>query len=159
MDGLPWHPSVVHFPLVLAVLVPFLGMLLWWSTRTEDSLAARAFRLPLLAQGIALVTAIIAQRTGDSDHHRVEDVVDRALIHAHEDAGELFTIATGVVFAVWFAAALAREAGVARKAAIVAIALGLAAAGLGLRAGHGGGELVYTHGAAEAWRGAPEGAP
>lgn len=152
MNGLPWHPSIVHFPLALAVLTPVLGAILWWATRSDDGLAQRAFRLPFAAQVVALITAIIAQRTGDGDHHRVEEVVDRALIHAHEQAGEFFTIATGVVLAAWFASAAAKEAKVARNAAILAILLGLVAAGLGLRAGHFGGELVYTHGAAEAWR-------
>jgi len=57
----------------------------------------------------------------------------------------------GVVLAIWFASALAREAKVARTAAAIAIAVGILAAGLGMRAGHAGGELVYTHGAAKAW--------
>lgn len=155
MDGLPWHPSVVHFPLVLGLLVPLLGAILFWFTRSDDTLAQKAFRLPLAAQAFALITAIVAQRTGDGDHERVEDFVDTALLHGHEEAGELFTIATGVVFAIWFASALAREAKVARSAALVAVAAGIVAAVLGMRAGHLGGELVYIHGAADAWKAAP----
>ncbi len=152
MDGLPWHPAIVHLPLSLAVLIPLLGGTLWWVARKDDQLAGWVFRLPLGAQIMALVTAIISQRTGDADHSRVKEVVDIAIIHAHEEAGEMFTIACGVVLAIWFASAAAREAKVARTAALIAIVAGLVAGGLGLRAGHLGGELVYTHGAAEAWR-------
>lgn len=154
MDGLPWHPAIVHFPIALAVLIPVLGAVLWWVARADDQLAKWVFRLPLGGQVLALATAVIAQRTGDGDHSRVEEIVDAAIISAHEDAGEFFTIATGVVLAIWFASALAREAKVARNAALIAIVAGLVACGLGLRAAHFGGELVYTHGAAEAWYGA-----
>jgi hypothetical protein len=154
MDGLPWHPAIVHFPLSLAALIPVLGAVLWWVARSDDQLAGWVFRLPLGGQVLALVTAIVAQRTGDGDHSRVKKVIDDTLIQAHEQAGEQFTIAMGVVLAIWFASALAREAKVARTAAAIAIAVGILAAGLGLRAGHAGGELVYVHGAAEAWHGA-----
>ena len=162
MNGLPLHPAIVHFPLAFAVLVPLLGVavLLW--TRERDALTMEALRLPAGLQLITLVAAFFAQRTGDEDHHQVEDVVERALIHAHEEAGELFFIATGVTMLLWFAAAVSTRADVARKAAMLAVVAGLVAAGLGLRAGEKGGELVYHHGAADAWPApvdAPAGAP
>ena len=152
MDGMPLHPALVHFPIAFALLTPFLGAALLWWTRERDNLAREALRIPAVLQLVTTVAAFGAQRTGDEEHHEVEDVVERALIHAHEESGELFFIACIATALVWFASAVATKPGVARKAAVVAVLVGLVAAGLGLRAGHMGGELVYLHGAAEAWR-------
>lgn len=151
MNGLPLHPAIVHFPLAFALLVPLLGIAILIWTRDRDALTLEALRLPAALQLVTLVAAFAAQRTGDDDNRLIEDIVDRAVIHAHEEAGELFFIATGVTMLVWFASAVSRKAAVARKAAVLAVVVGLVAAGLGLRAGEKGGELVYHHGAAEAW--------
>ena len=152
MNELPLHPAIVHFPIAFALLIPFLGagFLLW--TRENDSLVQQVLRVPLALQVVTVVAGFVAQRTGDEEHHRVEDVVDRGLIHEHEEAGELFFIACIVTLLAWFASAVAKEPDLARKAAILAVVLGLVTAALGLRAGEMGGELVYIHGAAEAWK-------
>ncbi|MCO4771033.1 MAG: hypothetical protein KDA24_13445 [Deltaproteobacteria bacterium] len=152
MNGLPLHPAIVHFPIAFAVLIPFLGaaFLLW--TRENDSLAQQLLRVPAVLQVVTAIVAFIAQRTGDEDHHQVEDFVDRALIHEHEEAGELFFIGSIVTAVFWFASAVAKKPDMARKAAITAVVVGLVAAGLGLRAGEMGGELVFIHGGAEAWK-------
>lgn len=152
MNGLPLHPAIVHIPIAFALLVPFLGAVFLMMTREEDSLAQRLLRVPAGLQLVTVVGAFFAQRTGDEDHHRVEDFVDKALIHEHEEAGELFFIACIVTLLPWFASAIAKEADVARKSAITGILCGLVAAWLAVRAGDLGGALVYHHGAAEAWR-------
>jgi uncharacterized membrane protein len=155
MNGLPLHPAIVHFPIAFALLVPVLGAAVLWWTRQRDELAREALRIPAALQAVVAVGCFFAQRTGDDEHHEVEDVVDRALIHAHEESGELFLIVSLVTLVAWFASAVAGRVALARKAALVAVVLGIVAAGLGLRAGHKGGELVYEHGAAEAWRPSP----
>ena len=151
MNDLPLHPSLVHFPIALAVLVPILGALLLLGTRRDDATAHRAFRLPTLAQAAALLFGLAAQRTGDGDHHEVEKFVDRAIIHAHEEAGELFLITAGVTLVLWFAAAAAARVDLGRKVAVAAVVVGIVGGGLALRAGHKGGELVYRYGAAGAY--------
>jgi len=151
MNGLPLHPAIVHFPLALSVIVPLLGVALLVWTRRNDDLAVQVLRIPAALQILTVLGAFAAQRTGDDDHHIVEEIVDRNLIGEHEDAGELFFIALGVTLVIWFASAAAKRPAVARKAAIVAVVAGLVAAGLGLRAGELGGALVYHHGAAGAW--------
>ncbi len=152
MNELPLHPAIVHFPIAFALLIPFLGagFILW--TRENDSLVQQVLRVPLVLQVVTVIAGFVAQRTGDEDHHRVEDFVDRGLIHEHEEAGELFFIACIVTMLAWFASAAAKKPDLARKAAITAVILGLVTAALGIRAGEMGGELVYIHGAAEAWK-------
>jgi len=152
MNGLPLHPAVVHIPIAFALLIPFLGAVFLMWTREEDALAQRILRVPAVLQAITVVAAFGAQRTGDEDHHKVEEFVDRALIHEHEEAGELFFIACIVTLLPWFASAIAKRADVARKSAITGILFGLVAAWLAVRAGDLGGALVYHHGAAEAWK-------
>ena len=35
MFNLPLHPVVVHFPIVLGSLLPFLALMLWWAIKKE----------------------------------------------------------------------------------------------------------------------------
>ena len=35
MFDLPLHPVVVHFPIVLGTLLPFLALLLWWAIKKD----------------------------------------------------------------------------------------------------------------------------
>lgn len=151
MDGLPLHPALVHFPIAMGLVIPIVGAALLVATRRDDALVGRALWLPAGLQFLCVVLAFFAQRTGDEDHHLVEDFVDRALIHAHEEAGEVAFISAGVTLLVWFVAAVAKNPGLGRKAGWAAVAVGLVAMGLALRAGKLGGELVYLHGAAQAF--------
>ena len=35
MFDLPLHPVVVHFPIVLGALLPFLALLIWWAIKKD----------------------------------------------------------------------------------------------------------------------------
>ena len=144
---LPLHPIVVHFPIVLAVLLPIFALGALWAIR-KGTTPRRAWSIPAaLAVALAL-SAFVAVKTGEADDERVESVVPEQPIETHEEAAESFLMLSGAL-------ALLTAAGLVRGR-IGGVARGLGTAGaVGLVAlagyvGHSGGKLVYEHGAASA---------
>jgi uncharacterized membrane protein len=144
----PLHPAVVHFPVVLAVLLPIFAAGALWAIR-KGARPARAWAIPLAVAAALSLSAWVAVQTGEAQDERVERVVAEAPLEAHEESAELFLTMSGVLLVV-AAAGLVRGAvgRSARLAATVgAVALVVAAA----RVGHSGGQLVYRYGAAAAY--------
>ena len=147
----PIHPAIVHFPIVLTVLLPLLvaGALLLARKGTP----IRTAWLGVTAAAALLAgSAWLAVETGEQQEERVEDLVGEAAMDTHADRAELFLFfAAGTLLLT--AAGLARgRLGQAGRVAATVAALGLLPAGY--RVGHSGGELVYKHGAAQAYVGA-----
>lgn len=149
MDGLFFHPKLVHVPMALGVLMPLVagGLLLaWW----RKWLPPRGWIVAIALQAVLLASGILAMTSGDAEEERVEDVVAERFIEAHEEAAEVFVWASGGVLAVMILAGAlgSRRGGLATA---TAAALGtLVVLGLGYRTGEAGGRLVYQHGAAQA---------
>ena len=158
MESLLFHPKVVHLPIALAVLMPFLSgavAVSWW----RRWIPARGWLLIVGLQAILLAGAITAARTGEVEEERVEGVVAEAAIEAHEEAAETFVWASGAALVLMLVtlAFLGGRAG--RPLAAASVAATLLVFGLGYRTGHAGGELVYRHGAAAAYLDQPASAP
>jgi uncharacterized membrane protein len=153
MPTLPLHPALVHVPLGLAFVVPLvavaLAVSLWRGRSTRQSLAVLVLLQALLVGG-----GFAAMQTGEHDEDRVERIVPDAAVEAHEQRAELFVWAAAAVLAVTVAS-LVVPAGALAPTAALAAAGALAVAFLALRTGQAGGAIVYTHGGALAYRGAP----
>lgn len=144
----PLHPAVVHFPLVLAVLLPVVALAGLWMIR-RGSQARRAWALPLAVAAALTLSAWVAVQTGESQEERVERVVADQPLDAHEESAELFIWAAGTVLVIVAAGLLP---GVAGKSARVLGVLGaIVLVASAVRVGHSGGQLVYVHGAASAY--------
>lgn len=146
----PLHPAVVHFPVVLAVLLPIFAIAAIWTIRRSGA-PRRAWAVPLAIAGALLLSSWLAVQTGEAQEERVERVVADQPLHAHEEAAESFMSATMVVFVVIAAGMLPGLAGKSARAlgTVGAVVLVAGAAWVG----HSGGELVYQHGAASAYAG------
>lgn len=148
MAGLPLHPLVVHFPIVLVILLPIVAGVALWAIR-RGAAPRRAWLAPL-AVGLALtVSAFVAVRTGSAQEDRVEDVVSERAIHTHEEAGERLLVLSGVLVLVAAAGLAKGTIGHAGRLLSTAGAVALVAAGV--QVGHSGGQLVYRDGAASAY--------
>jgi uncharacterized membrane protein len=144
----PLHPAVVHFPIVLAVLLPL--FLLGGLVAVRRGVApARAWALPLVVTAALAVSAFVATRTGAGDEERVEEVVAESAIHDHEEAAERFLVLSEVLLLV---AALGLLRGYfGTSARFLAAAGSIAVLAAGVQTGRAGGELVYREGAASAY--------
>jgi uncharacterized membrane protein len=144
----PLHPAVVHFPVVLAMILPLFAVGAVWAIR-GGARARRAWAIPLGLSIALAASAWAAVETGEAQDERVEDVVAEQPLSAHEEMAETFLAASAGLATL---AAIGLAGGLAGRAARIATVLGsmvlvIAAA----RVGHSGGELVYRYGAASAY--------
>ena len=148
----PLHPAVVHFPIVLAVLMPLLaaaGFLAIHSGR----LPARSWIGVVALQALLVGAAFAATETGEREEERAERAVAERYIEEHEALAERFLVLAALGLPLAAAGLLAGRAGAINRGLTVGLSLAaLAAAG---STGHSGGELVYRHGAAMAYAAAP----
>jgi hypothetical protein len=148
LSGIPLHPLVVHFPIVLAVLLPISVVAALWAVR-KGATTRRAWAVPFMVAAGLTLSAWAALQTGEAEEERVEDVVAESVIHGHEEAAERFLVLTGLVTLVAAAGLIGGSLG--RGARIVTAAGSLGIVAVGAQVGHSGGVLVYREGAASAY--------
>ncbi|MHB1328351.1 MAG: DUF2231 domain-containing protein [Gemmatimonadales bacterium] len=145
----PLHPALVHFPIVLAVLLPIAAAITLWAIRRGAN-PRRSWAVPVALAAALALSAWASVQTGEAEEDRVESVVPEVALETHEEAADRFLLLSFAVLAVTAAGLIGGKAGgVAR---IVGLAAALALAVAGYQVGHSGGELVYRHGAASAYR-------
>lgn len=150
MDAPFFHPKLVHVPIALGVLMPLVASALalaWW----RGWLPRRVWVLAIGLQAVLLGSGVLALRSGEADEDRVERIVSEQYIERHEASAQAFVWASGAVLALMLVAGGmgSRRAGLP-VAALAAVGT-LVVLALGYRAGQGGGDLVYRHGAAQAY--------
>jgi len=156
MPTLPLHPSIVHLPLGLALVVPVVAagaaMALWWGWNGR-----RLLGLLVALQSVVVVGGHLAARLGSHDARQVEAVLGPEQADLHEGRAETFLLAATVLLM----GAVACWAGPPRiklpVAALVA-AGSLVVAVLAIRTGEAGGALSARYRAARVFHG-PDGAP
>lgn len=150
MDNLFFHPKLVHLPMALAVLMPLVAggiWLAWW----RKWLPARTWLLVLGLQTILVGSALLALQTGEADEDVVERFVPESAIEAHEEAAEFFVVLSAGTWLLMAAALATSKGGLGRAIGGLAAACTLLVFAQGYRTGEAGGDLVYRHGAAEAF--------
>lgn len=150
MDALFFHPKLVHVPIALGVLMPLVAgglALAWW----RNWLPWRSWLVAVALQAVLLTSGVAALRSGEAEEDRVERFVPERFIEAHEEAAEAFVVASGVVLGVMLLAAVLGARRYGLPVAALATAGTVIVLGLGYRTGQEGGNLVYEHGAAQAY--------
>lgn len=144
----PLHPAVVHFPVVLAFLLPIFAAGALWTIR-RGARPMRAWSVPLGLAALLTLSAWVAVQTGEAQEDRVERVVADAPLDSHEEAAEAFIAGSLVVLLITGAGLLPGLFGRAARVVGTVAAVGLVAGAAVV--GHTGGQLVYQHGAASAY--------
>ncbi len=144
----PLHPAVVHLPLALAMLSPFVALAAVIAL-ARGWLPVRAWIIVVLLQALLLGTTWAALETGEEEEERVEKIVGADPIEAHEEAAEKLLQAAVAGLLVSAAGLLGGSPG--RYARLASVATGAVVLAAAMNAGHLGGELVYRYGAAEAY--------
>ena len=150
----PLHPAIVHFPVVLAFLLPIFAAVALWSIR-RGARPRRAWSVPVIVAAALLLSSWVSMKTGEGQEERVEDVVGDRPIHAHEEAAEAFLTGVAVVLVV---KGIGLAPGIVGRVARVAGAVGaVALIAAAWNVGHSGGPLVYRSGAGSAYAQGGEG--
>lgn len=152
----PLHPAIVHFPVVLATILPLVALLGFLAVG-RGTAPRKAWGYVTLAAFLLFASAFVAVKTGENEEDRVEEVVDHDTIHEHEEKGERLQLMAGIGLLV-IAAGLS-GGGLGRIARPIGLLASLAIAGQAYLTGDSGGELVYKHGAAAAYVDSTRAAP
>lgn len=150
MDQFLFHPKVVHLPIALAVLMPFVAggvaFACWrgWFER-------RVWVIVLLLQAVLYGSGLVAMNTGEAEEERIEKIVAERYIEAHEEAAEAFVWASAIVLGLMILPMVLSQRRL-RNATMMGAWVGtFVVLGLGESTGETGGGLVYQHGAARAY--------
>jgi uncharacterized membrane protein len=144
----PLHPAVVHLPIALSILIPVFAVLAILAIH-RGLLPARSWAAVVLLQAMLVGSTWLALETGEAQEEVVERVVAERHIKAHEEAAERFLAITGLGLLVVGVGLFPRRAGAVGRIGGTVASLAILAAGVAV--GHTGGELVYEHGAANAY--------
>ena len=144
----PLHPAIVHMPLALAVLLPFVVIGALIAIRF-GSPAKLAWSLPVIMMVVLAGSTILSVETGEDEEEVVEDVIDHDNIEEHEERAELFRNLSLLTLMIGFVGFVKGKVGAFGRGA--GTGLVFLVAFLGWRTGESGGELVYEHGAANAY--------
>lgn len=148
----PWHPAIVHFPIVLMILLPISAVVALWAI-WRGTRVLTAWAVPVAFAAALVFSTWLATETGEQQGEAVERIVAERFIEQHEESAELFLLLSSGVLLLTMAGFTRGNAGrVVRGTAAVAAAVLVVA---GYRVGHSGGELVYRHGAGAALSAAP----
>jgi uncharacterized membrane protein len=150
MGSMPLHPAIVHLPLALAILMPLVAAGFGWALWT-GRLRPRAWLAVVAFQALLLGSALVATSTGEAEEERVENVIQESALHAHEALADQFVWAGGVTLVLAGLVLVVRRPAATRVLVSGVVAATVVVAGMGLRVGHAGGQLVYVHGAASAY--------
>lgn len=144
---MPLHPAIVHLPLGLSLVLPFIAAFAAWRLWKGERPATF---LVLLLAVVLLGGNLAARQTGEGDEEKVEDVVGHDAIEEHETAANFFAggVVAVLVLSIATVALGARPA--ARWVSAVVVLASIHTAATGLKTGHDGGEIVYEHGGARA---------
>jgi uncharacterized membrane protein len=145
----PLHPMLVHLPLALTFVLPFLIIIFAFLIKTQK-MTPKGWLIIIGLQLTVVLTGYISLETGENEVQAVAKVLDKKLIDAHEEAAKIFigsaVLALVLSIGVYF---ISKEYALAVRM-IVAIVT-LISCFLAYRTGLLGGELVYKHGAANAY--------
>ena len=144
----PLHPAIVHFPLVLAFLLPISAFVAIWTIR-KGSRATRAWIVPLAIAAALSLSSWVAVETGEDQDERVEKVLQDAPLDAHEEAAEAFLTGSIVLLLLTTAGFIRGPIGKISRIGAATGAIALIAGATYV--GHTGGQLVYKYGAASAY--------
>lgn len=145
----PVHPLIVHIPMVITFILPFLIIAFALMIR-KNKMNAKGWLIIIGLQSAVVMGGYISLETGETEEHVVEKFVDKKIIHKHEEAAEIFVGASVLALVLSIGAFfLRREIGFPVKIAIAGVTV--LAGYLAFRTGELGGELVYQHGAANAY--------
>ena len=149
MFGLPLHPAVVHLPLGIAIVLPIVATLTLLGV-VRNLLPPRAWYLVLALQAVMTLSGFLAVSSGENDEDAVKEIVAEEAVNDHETKAKQFMLTNNLAVLLSIGALATTAAKIGRLMLILATIGTFLSAGMAMRVGQAGGELVYVHGAASA---------
>ena len=150
MPSMPLHPALVHLPLALAFIVPFVALALTWAL-WKGRVPSRAWIGIVVLQAVLLVSGLVAKNFGEREEDRLKAKIPEAALERHDLTANVFLGASGFTLAAAVLVLVWRRPGALKPLTVVTIAGSVLAAGAAVCAGYTGGELIYVHNAAASY--------
>jgi uncharacterized membrane protein len=148
----PLHPAVVHFPIVLAVLLPIAALLVLFLIRRGGN-PRTLWAGVVVGSAMLAGSAWLALETGEGQEEQVESVVPDQALDTHEEAADRLLLLSILVLGMGMVGLAGGKVGTIARVMATVGAIGVLPASYSV--GHSGGELVYVHGAASAYATSP----
>jgi uncharacterized membrane protein len=145
----PLHPMLVHLPLALTFVLPFLIVIFAFLIKM-NKMTPKGWLIIIGLQLTVVLTGYISLETGKNEEQAVSKVLDRKLIHAHEEAAKIFVGSTVLALVLSIGVYFISKEYCLPVRMIIALVT-LTSCFLAYRTALQGGELVYVHGAANAY--------
>lgn len=140
---------MVHLPMALTFVLPVLILVFAFMIKL-NKMTPKSWLIIIGLQLAVVISGYVSLETGETEEEHVSRVLNKELIHEHEEAAEIFVGSTVIALVLSIGAFFIRkELGFPVKLGVAAI--GLVSCYLAYRTGVLGGELVYKHGAAQAY--------
>lgn len=140
----PLHPSVVHLPIALAVLLPLFSiaalLAIWRGAKPRSSWVVVVALQLLLSIG-----AWAAEETGERDEDFYENGAAHEVLEQHEELAEVFVAFAWGALPLAVLGLMSNKVGKICRAVYLLAAIGLLV--VGGMVGHRGGKLIYPDGA------------
>ena len=151
MMNTPLHPAIVHLSLAISVIIPIVLPIILWGI-WKSWWPSKTWILIVVLQTLLAGSCYLASESGEDVERPVKKIVASEFIHEHEEMAEKFSYIAYVTLGMSVLGLFVYKP----KTAVITIrsltALGaISALVTGLLTGKRGGELVYVHGAAEAF--------
>jgi uncharacterized membrane protein len=147
---MPLHPQFVHFPLALSVIIPLLAVAIMVMIK-QKAFSPMVWGLVIGLQVLTTATGYLSMNLGESEEEVVEKVVEKKYISEHEERAEVF-VAFSVAATVISIIVVFLKAELQLYCMLLSFVLMLAQGFTAYRTGESGGELVYVHKAANAYK-------
>jgi uncharacterized membrane protein len=147
--NVPFHPIIVHFPLALTFVLPIL-ILIFALMIKKNKMSHQAWLVIIGLQVLTSVTGYIALESGEEAEEVAERVVNKNVIHEHEERAEVFVGSTVIALVISVAAFFLRKE-IQFLVKLTVCLVSLVSCFFAYRTGESGGELVYRYGAASAY--------
>jgi uncharacterized membrane protein len=145
----PFHPIIVHFPLAITFLLPVL-VLIFALMIKSNKMSQKAWLIIIGLQVLTTATGYISLESGEEAEEVAERVVQKKVIHEHEERAEIFVGSTVLALILSIAAFFLRKE-IQYLVQLGICLVTLVSCFLAYRTGESGGELVYRYGAASAY--------
>jgi uncharacterized membrane protein len=145
----PLHPLIVHFPIALTFILPLMILVCALMIK-KNKMTPKGWFIVVGLQMAIVGGGYISLETGETEEHEVEKGVSKKLIHEHEEAAEVF-VGSAVVALVLSLGAYFVKRELGFKLKLVVFVISLISCYLVFKAAELGGELVYKHGAFNAY--------
>lgn len=146
---IPFHPIAAHFPIALTVIMPFLVLIFALMIKT-GKMSSMAWLVIIGLQLFTTVSGYVALESGENEEDTVSRIVDKAIIHEHEEAAEIFVGVTVVTLVLSIATFFLKKE-IQYLVQLAIVLLGLVNGYLAFRTGEQGGKIVYKYKAPNAY--------